>query len=88
MTVAIKIALWAALAFPLWLLLSAALLEAAVPMPRLVGAVLGWVAAGLLLAWALPALSATAWDCLGPLRTPSRSGLSAGGRAQCRGGRR
>jgi len=54
MTVAIKIALWAALAFPLWLLLSVALLEAAVPMPRFVGAVLGWVAAGLLLAWALP----------------------------------
>ena len=54
MAVAVKIALWAAVAFPLSLLVSAALLEAGVPMPRLVGAVLGWVAAGLLLAWALP----------------------------------
>ena len=54
MSVAIKIALWGALSFPLWLLLSAALAEEHLPLPRFFGAVLAWVAAGFLLAWALP----------------------------------
>ena len=52
--IAVKILLWAALAFPLWVILSDALLELGLPVPRLFGAVLGWVAAGLILAWALP----------------------------------
>jgi hypothetical protein len=54
MAVAVKIALWALLAFPLWLLLSAVLLDLRLPLSRPLGAVLAWVAAGLLLAWALP----------------------------------
>jgi hypothetical protein len=53
-TIAIKILLWAALAFPLWVILSDALLELGIPLPRLFGAVLGWVAAGFILGWALP----------------------------------
>ena len=54
MAVAVKIALWALLAFPLWLLLSAVLLDLRLPLSRPLGAALAWVAAGLLLAWALP----------------------------------
>jgi hypothetical protein len=54
MAVAVKIALWALLAFPLWLLLSAVLLDLGLPLSRPLGAALAWVAAGLLLAWALP----------------------------------
>ena len=54
MAVAVKIALWSLLAFPLWLLLSAVLLDLRLPLPRVLGAALAWVAAGLLLGWALP----------------------------------
>jgi len=54
MAIAVKIGLWAALAFPLWVVLSDALLELRIPFPRFFGAVLGWVAAGFILAWALP----------------------------------
>ena len=54
MAVAVKIALWSLIAFPLWLLRSAALAEAGLPAARPLGAVFAWVAAGLLLAWALP----------------------------------
>jgi hypothetical protein len=54
MAVVVKIALWSCLAFPLWLLLSDILLMLGLPVPRVFGAALAWVAAGLLLAWALP----------------------------------
>ena len=54
MTVWAKIALWSCIAFPLWIVLSDALRSLGLPVPRLFGAALAWVAAGLLLAWALP----------------------------------
>jgi hypothetical protein len=54
MAVGVKIALWSCVAFPLWLLLSDILRILGLPAPRVFGAALAWVAAGLLLAWALP----------------------------------
>lgn len=54
MAVAVKIALWALIAFPLWIVLSAVLRDLNLPLPRTFGAALAWVAAGLLLGWALP----------------------------------
>jgi hypothetical protein len=54
MAVAVKIALWSFMAFPLWLLLSVVLQSLRLPLPRFLGAALAWVAVGLLLVWALP----------------------------------
>ncbi len=54
MVAAITIAVWSSIAFLLWLLFSAVLRDLRVPLPKMFGAVLAWVAAGLLLNWALP----------------------------------
>jgi hypothetical protein len=54
MAVPVKIALWSFMAFPLWLLLSSVMQKLRLPLPRFLGAALAWVAAGLLLVWALP----------------------------------
>jgi hypothetical protein len=54
MALAVRIALWTVVSFPLWLLLSAVLADLRVPQPKFYGAVLAWVAAGFLLAWGLP----------------------------------
>ena len=50
-----RIALWAFMAFWLWLMLAAVFSKLRVPLPALVAAVLGWIGAGLLAAWVLPA---------------------------------
>ena len=45
---------WAFNAFWLWLALAALLQRLRVPLPQVSAAVLGWVAAGALLPWAVP----------------------------------
>lgn len=46
---------WTATAFVLWLFLGALLGHFRVPGRTVVAAVLGWILAGLLVVWALPA---------------------------------
>jgi hypothetical protein len=54
MVVAVKIAAWSSVSFPLWLLLSVVLRDLGLPLRNVFAAALAWVGAGLLLGWALP----------------------------------
>ena len=45
---------WILIAFSLWVTLTAVFALLRIPAPAIVAAVLGWIAAGLFLAWAAP----------------------------------
>ena len=45
---------WILIAFSLWVTLTAVFALLRVPAPAVVAALLGWIAAGLFLAWAAP----------------------------------
>ena len=54
MAEATQLLIWALIAFWLWLALTALLRRLGFPLPHVSAAVLGWVAAGALLPWAVP----------------------------------